>query len=203
MNLERARLETQRVHLVVERHVVIDRLLHVSRQFRHRHRTLGLRRRRLERVGGQHALEPRHPLLEDGQVLRRVLPVEHPVLELNSDLVAEQPERGLCRATDRQSDTNVLTTTTTSDFSHDHTPLPFLAIFSCTMRITGSTVKRLHRPNTHTGTEWQSDGRIPPPRPQQTSGNTYMYVVYHPRLPRGVLCGVCVGSYPDTNPNVT
>lgn len=43
MDLQGVGLETQRVHLVVVDHVLVDGLLDMSRQVRHHHRALGLR----------------------------------------------------------------------------------------------------------------------------------------------------------------
>lgn len=99
VDLQRVRLETKSVHLIVVGHVLVDGLLDVTRQVGHHHRALRLRRRWLEGLRREDALEPWHPFLEDGQVLRRVLPVQHPVLEFHPDLVAEETERCLCFGT--------------------------------------------------------------------------------------------------------
>ena len=82
------------MHLPVVRHAVVDGPLHVPGQVGHDVGADGLRRGRLERLAGEHALEPRHPLLED--LLRRVLPVQHAVLERDAHLVAVGAQQRLC-----------------------------------------------------------------------------------------------------------
>ena len=83
--------ESDVVHLPVVDVAVVDRPLHVTRQLlRVNPRTARLRRRRrLERVGREGALEPRQPLSKHRRVLvRLVVPLQHLRLECDADLVA-------------------------------------------------------------------------------------------------------------------
>jgi len=72
----------------------------VPGQLGDRRRTaLLLRRRRLERTGRQHALEPRLPLAEHRRVLGVLMPVEHVRLERETDLGAVGATYALCART--------------------------------------------------------------------------------------------------------
>lgn len=95
LDLKRVGFEAHCIHLIVVEHVLINCLLNVAWQVGHYHRTFWFRRRRLERVRCQDTLKPWHPLLEHGKVLWIFLPVEHSVLELDTDLVAKQSKSDL------------------------------------------------------------------------------------------------------------
>ena len=83
------------MHLVVVGHAFVDRSLYVARQVGDHVGSDWLRRRRLERLAREHALKPRHPLLE--YLPWRVLPVEHAVFERGAHLVAVRSQDRFCK----------------------------------------------------------------------------------------------------------
>ena len=81
-------LNSQGVQLVVKYSILIDRLLHILRHRWHYDRAQWLCRAWLELLGGEDSFEPWHPVLEDLQVLRSIFPVQHALLELDTNFGA-------------------------------------------------------------------------------------------------------------------